>query len=540
MVYIYIHTRHLSPKHTKKHVMRGPTSMRASQLVKVCWPKNPERSALEACLNQQIQPTPTAYSFSQNPHIFHFHDYGRKSHCPKNLKDVFSFNCLVDALKDIWWWWYDDDDMMWGSVCFWERLRRSTAFASFWRCSSRDASKGSTCGAGTTVPSLQIHSKIQPRAAQFSSDICICIHTLSGEIPCSCIYMCMYIYIYMYECVYTCKIVWDVQQCLWHAFGKTYHIAISNFHKMLRSKFPRTLFATKSQGIQTNANESFVVANRALCRCEQKNQQKSNHPIVGDIGWLIWISEFTGQCWYWSDVQRHPKIYMISPQLSLIQCLHQQLIRSPHCIWMATILASLGNSLFPSFLPLLFFGPPSLGSEPWLETPIAFFCTGILSSWLWQPLRKAPTEVVLLLHPSNSCQVCKCLTGAWLFPTRRPWKGNPCHQPGKSSRRSISPFGKASNDIRIYHIDGGSAPESTLPLPRHYGWPNCYTTHKDKNTNHQYPPSKTQGMGLERWLVTTHNNSQQKLSQPCFPPRAKVGQLSISVVAERALANILK
>ena len=46
-----------------------------------------------------------AYSFSQNPHIFHFHDYGRKSHCPKNLKDVFSFNCLVDALKDIWWWY---------------------------------------------------------------------------------------------------------------------------------------------------------------------------------------------------------------------------------------------------------------------------------------------------------------------------------------------------------------------------------------------------------------------------------------------------
>lgn len=62
---------------------------------------------------------------------------------------------------------------------------------------------------------------------------------------------------------------------------------------------------------------------------------------------------------------------------------------------------------------------------------------------------------------------------------------------------------------------------------------------KDKNTNHQYPPSKTQGMGLERWLVTTHNNSQQKLSQPCSPPRAKVGRLSISVVAERALANIL-
>lgn len=138
-------------------------------------------------------------------------------------------------------------------------------------------------------------------------------------------------------------------------------------------KFPQKCFVRNSQGLclQQNpkefrqmSNESFVVAKRALCRCEQQNQQNSNHPILVDIGWLICISEFTGQYWYWSDVQRHPRICMISPELSLVQCLHQQLIRSPHCIWMATILASLGNSLFPSFLPLLFFGPPWLGTEP--------------------------------------------------------------------------------------------------------------------------------------------------------------------------------
>lgn len=195
----------------------------------------------------------------------------------------------------------------------------------------------------------------------------------------------------------------------------------------------------------------FVVANK-------KNQQKSNHPIVGDIGWLIWISEFTGQCWYWSDVQRHPKIYMISPQLSLIQCLHQQLIRSPHCIWMATILASLGNSLFPSFLPLLFLDHHHWDRNHDWKLPLLFFVLEFCQAGFGNLFGRPPTEVVLLVHPSNSCQVCKCLTGAWLFPTRRPWKGDPstniclkfgltCHQPGKSSRRSISPLGKASNNI---------------------------------------------------------------------------------------------
>lgn len=63
------------------------------------------------------------------------------------------------------------------------------------------------------------------------------------------------------------------------------------------------------------SNESFVVAKRALCRCEQQNRQNSNHPILVDIGWLICIFEFTGQYWYLVICSKTSKDiqYMTSP-----------------------------------------------------------------------------------------------------------------------------------------------------------------------------------------------------------------------------------
>lgn len=66
-------------------------------------------------------------------------------------------------------------------------------------------------------------------------------------------------------------------------------------------------------------------------------------------------------------------IHDFTPIVAFIQCLHQQLIRSPHCIWMATILASLGNSLFPSFVPLLFFGRTMTGNGTMAGNSHGFF-----------------------------------------------------------------------------------------------------------------------------------------------------------------------
>ena len=128
----------------------------------------------------------------------------------------------------------------------------------------------------------------------------------------------MFIYIYECVCVYTSKIVWDVQQCSWHAFGKTYHIAISNFHKNASFEIPKTLRTCLQQNpkeFRQMSNESFVVAKRALCRCEPQNQQNSNHPILVDIGWLICIFEFTGQYWYLVICSKTSKDiqYMTSP-----------------------------------------------------------------------------------------------------------------------------------------------------------------------------------------------------------------------------------
>ncbi len=193
--------------------------------------------------------------------------------------------------------------------------------------------------------------------------------------------------------------------------------------------------------------------------------------------------------------------------------------------------------------------------RPWLETmtflPMTFLYWNLVKLGL-ATISEGPAKVVLLVHPSNSCQVCKCLTGAWLPTAVRE---RVTHLQIVRQIRMLSTWKNPEGGLFLYILEGRrvahphNLTKSMAEVLRRWnahspsrGSMGGPTSTQYYTTGQKYEssiPTFQNPMGLERWLITCHNNSQRKLSQPCSPPRAKVGRLSISVVAERALANIL-